>query len=104
MGHSHYLKPNRIYIVGSSKIVANTPPGINRVNVDEKKNNSSMLVYKFTSPMQSEYIKKKIMMFTINFPTIPYDGDLNRLQELDDIKVERSVMFAFETSDPNLYR
>lgn len=43
---------------------------------NDPKENKDMLVYKFTSPIQKEYIKKKVLMFTISTPIMEFPGTI----------------------------
>jgi len=56
------------------------------VTVDEK-TNKHMIVYKFTSPIQKDFILKRILMFSIPPPTIEFDGPVGKISELEDVKL-----------------
>lgn len=63
-----------------------------------------MLVYKFTSPLLKDYIKKKILMFSIPSPVMEFSGNLDQLKEFEDVKVHQNVVFALSTQEPELIK
>ncbi|CDW71844.1 UNKNOWN [Stylonychia lemnae] len=105
LGQNHYLKPVRIQIIGSAKIHKETPLNVNdiKITVDEKAN-KQMVVYKFSSPIQKEYILKRILMFSVPTPIIAFDGPVGKISELEDVKVQQNVIFALQSQDTNLVK
>ena len=60
--------------------------------MDDKKG-LKLMVYKFTSPIQKQYVIKKAMMFTIPSPWFEYSGDLEGIANSDDVRESRNVIF-----------
>lgn len=93
LGYTHYLKPARIQIIASGLIYNET------FNVSSKKA-EELLVYKFSSPIYKEYIKKKVLMFSIAKPVLEIEGGIETIRGFDDVKTQQNVIFALESSEP----
>lgn len=51
-------------------------------------------IYTFTSPHESYYFKKKILMFTIPKAVLDYHDDVENLKTFEDIVKDNNVIYA----------
>lgn len=58
------------------------------------------MVYRYTSPIEHDYIKRKIMMFSIPVPAMSFNRNISEIQNFDDIKINSNVIYAIESKDP----
>jgi hypothetical protein len=80
LGVGHALVPTRVKIVSDNKI-------------------GGGWIYKFTSPLEAKFFKKKILRFSIPDEVISFSDDVNLLKEFDDIKYDFNVLLALESND-----
>ena len=56
-------------------------------------------IYKFTSPLKSEYIKRKIMKFSVPVPVIPFDGSAQELGLFEEVRIHGNAIFQLNTQN-----